>query len=143
MESKLPSANPVELLVDSDFFIALYSSSDTNHQGALLLLEKIRKKEAGLLISVLVYSEIVTVLSQRVSQATARHFMEDSEMAGLHIAQTTEELFEKSKAIFKNQRSKNVSFTDASNIALARIKGFSSIVSFDRDYSKNGLPLLK
>lgn len=143
MPNNLSPANQVELLADSDFCIALYNLNDTNHKKALRLLEKIRKKEQGLLISVLVYSKVVTVLSQRVSRVTARHFMEDTEIAGVRIAQSTEQLFEKSKEIFKNQRSKNVSFTDAVNIALARLKNFSSIVSFDRDYIKNGLPFFK
>ena len=130
-----------ELLADSDFFIALYKRDDTNHKRALKLLEKIDEEGMGLALSVLAYSEIATVLTQRVGQIVARNFMKDAENSGVRIIQTSIPLFEKAREIFRAQRSKNVSFTDASNIALVHMEGFDSIVSFDADYRKNGVQL--
>jgi predicted nucleic acid-binding protein len=130
-----------ELLADSDFFIALYKRDDTNHERALKLLEKVGEEGTGLALSVWAYSEIATVLSQRVGQAAARNFMRDMESSGIRIIQTTAQLFEKTREVFKAQRSKNVSFTDAGNVALIRMEGFNSLVSFDKDYKKNGIRL--
>jgi len=130
-----------EVLSDSDFFIALYKRDDTNHERALKLLEKLSEESWGLALSVWAYSEVATVLSQRVGQAAARNFMSDMESSGARIIQTTDELFEKTQEVFKAQRSKNVSFTDAGNIALMRMVGFNSLVSFDEDYRKNGIQL--
>jgi len=130
-----------ELLADSDFFIALYKRDDANHEMAVRLLETIGEKNMSIILSVFAYSEITTVLSQRIGKATARNFMEDVETSGVRIVLATESLLEKAKHIFRQQRSKNVSFTDAANIALANMQGFDTIVSFDNDYKKNGLRL--
>lgn len=130
-----------ELLADSDFYIALYKRNDTNHERALKLLEKIGEEGSGLALSVFVYSEIATVLSQRVGQAVARNFIKDIEQAGVRIIQTNELLFKKTRGVFQRQRSKNVSFTDAGNIALMNTGEFESLVSFDADYKKNDLHL--
>tara|TARA_Y100000310_G_scaffold329325_1_gene398946 strand:- start:8147 stop:8557 length:411 start_codon:yes stop_codon:yes gene_type:complete len=132
-----------ELLADSDFFIALYKRDDTNHKRALQLLEKIGEGSMGLALSVLAYSEVATVLSQRVGQTVARNFMKDTKAAGVRIIQTTDQLFERTKEIFQTQRSKNISFTDASNITLMRMSDFDSLVNFDSDYLKNDIKLFR
>jgi predicted nucleic acid-binding protein len=143
MEHKPALESPIELLADSDFFIALYRRNGTNHERSLRTLQKIEREGKTLALSVLVYAEITTVLAQRVSKATAHHFMHDVETAGIRLLPLTLDVFEKAQTVFKNQRSKNVSFTDAANIALARAEGFQSIVSFDVDYRKNSLTLFR
>jgi len=132
-----------ELLADSDFFIALYKRDDANHEHALKLLEKIDEEGKSLAVSILAYSEIATVLSQRVGQTVARSFMKDLERSDARVIQTDESFFEKTQEVFRAQRSKNVSFTDASNIALMGTEEFDSLVSFDEDYRKNGLQLFR
>lgn len=129
------------MLADADFFIALYKKDDSNHKRALAVLEKIQERGLDLALSVFVYGEITTVLSMRVSQSVARHFMNDTERAEITIIHPSERLFEESKKIFRSQRSKNVSFVDAANIALFRLGNFQAIVSFDTHYRKNGLLL--
>ncbi len=132
-----------KLLTDSDFLIALYKSNDSNNNRALKILESVGKKQCQLTFSVFVYAEVTTVLSMRVGRKTARYFMEDIENVNFDIIQNTEQLFQKSCEIFRSHRSKNVSFTDSTNIALAEIEGFDSIVSFDSHYPKNGLKLFR
>lgn len=139
MENELSN----ELLADSDFFVALYKRGDTNRERALRLLEKIRQEGKGLALSVLAFSEIATLLAQRVGKATSNHFMKDAEITSVRIIHTSEEIFEKTKQIFESQRSKNVSFTNANNIVLAGTYKFPAIVSFDKDYPKNNLPLYR
>ena len=130
-----------KLLADSDFFIALYKKDDSNHQRAMKLLETLSGDAVELLMSVFIYSEIATVLSQRVGKQTARYFMNDVEKQGVQIVQSDATLFERARHVFQVQTSKNVSFADATNIALAQIKGIEEIASFDADYAKNGLML--
>lgn len=141
--SMIPTSMAGEALADSDFFIALYKSNDTNHKRAVDLLEKIKERNVGIAITSFVYAEIVTVLSIRVSKITARHFMDDVESTGVRVIHTVDEVFERSKEVFRSQRSKNISFTDVTNIAFARAEGFDSIISFDKHYSKNNLPLFR
>lgn len=132
-----------KLLADADFFIALYKRNDSNHERALKLLEKVDEESGSLALSMLAYSETATVLSQRVDRVVARNFMSDLESSGVRIIQTTNEFFSKTKEIFRAQRSKNVSFTDAGNIALMQTEGFDTLVSFDADYRKNGIQLFR
>jgi len=47
-----------------------------------------------------------------------------------------EEIFSLAWRIFKEQRNPNLSFTDCTSIALCRLKGLSSIASFDKDFYK-------
>lgn len=132
-----------KLLTDSDFLIALYKKNDTNNRRALKILEKVAKEGFQLTFSVFVYAEVATVLSMRVSKKTAQLFMDDIEEVNFDIIQNTEELFQRGREIFRTQHSKNVSFTDATNVAWAKLKGYDAIVSFDRHYPKNGLKLFR
>jgi predicted nucleic acid-binding protein len=127
-------------LVDSDFLIALYSADDRNHTRALHILEDISQwEDLELSLSLFVYSETVTVLSQRVSQKTAHFFMNDLEKQGATIIDDVERIFTEAQDIFRTQRSKNVSFVDATNIAFMRSGRCDLLLSFDRDYRKNGI----
>jgi predicted nucleic acid-binding protein len=130
-----------KILADSDFFIALYKKDDSNHKKAVSLLKTLPGVE--LLMSVFVYSEVATVLSQRVSQKTAHYFMDDIRTHGAEVIQSDSMLFEHAKQIFRGQISKNVSFTDVVNMALAQAQGIKEIVSFDTDYKRSGLALVK
>lgn len=131
-------------LADSDFFIALYSEHDTNHKRALTILQRIAQlEEPRVSLSVFVYSETVTVLSQRVAKKTAEHFMDDLEEGGAVIITDIGDAFRAAQELFRKQFSKNVSFVDATNIALMRGGQFSTLLSFDRDYAKNGISLYK
>lgn len=131
------------LLADSDFFIALYKRDDANHERAIELLEKIQQEGQSLALSVLAYSEITTVLSQRVGKKVAHDFIQDRTDSGVRLIHTTAPLVSRANRIFSGQRSKNLSFTDAFNIALVFANSLSSIVSFDSDYPKNNVVLFE
>lgn len=129
-------------LVDSDFLIALYSVDDTNHSQAMRLLEGLNRfSSTKLFISLFVYGETVTVLSQRVAQKTAHFFMNDVEGQGVSFLFISQQQFRTAQTIFHAQHSKNVSFVDAVNITFMRENRFAGLISFDRDYRKNGIRL--
>lgn len=129
-------------LADSDFFIALYSEDDTNHKRAFTILQRIAQfEEPCVSLSVFVYSETTTVLSQRVSKKMASNFISDLEDCGAVIITDIGEAFRAAQEIFRKQLSKNVSFVDATNIAFMRSGRFDELLSFDRDYIKNGISL--
>ncbi len=132
-----------DFLADSDFFIALYSLSDTNHTHAVRILSSLAEfSSLQLFTSVFVYSETATILSQRVAQKTAHHFMEDITKQGVILMYPDEIILKAAQDCFKKQRSKNVSFVDAINITLMREYTFSGLLSFDQDYVKNGITLV-
>ncbi len=130
------------LIADSDFFIALYRTGDMNWEAAQHILASL-SANTQLSLLVFVFGEVVTVLSQRVSRQTARHFIDDIEEKNATVVQTDTILFEEAKSVYRAQTSKNVSFTDCANIAYARIMGIEEIISFDEHYPKNGLALYR
>lgn len=129
-----------KFLVDSDFLIALYNERDSNHRRALTLIEHLASiGDAQLYFSVFVYGETTTILAQRVSQKTAHYFMDDIQKHGLSVITNVADIFLEAQNIFRKQQSKNVSFVDATNIALMRGTAFAGLLSFDQDYAKNGI----
>jgi predicted nucleic acid-binding protein len=126
--------------VDSDAFIALIKEDDRNHAKAVNYLKSI-SKDTNFITSNYVFSEVITVLSLRVSKAAANRFIDALVSADnpYTIVQVTEEMDQQARKIFKAQTSKNVSFIDCSNIALIRVNDLSGIFSFDHAYKKNGL----
>lgn len=129
-------------LLDSDFLIALYSADDAHHAQALRILEGLRRfSSVRLFLSLFVYGETVTVLSQRVAKKTAHFFMDDIEQQGASFLFISQQQFLTAQTIFRAQHSKNVSFVDAVNITFMREDHFSGLISLDRDYRKNGIRL--
>lgn len=129
------------LFVDSDFFVATVKNDDLNYKKANLLLEKALDKSFSFCTSNYVFSEVVTVLSQRMGKEAAVRFIEmvNSE-SGYEIIRVNEDLEKEAIKIFRDQTSKNVSFVDCTNMAIMREDSkIKAILSFDEVYRKNGL----
>lgn len=134
-----------KILVDADAFVAFLKKDDTHHTKSLGILEKLKQNidTKMLLASNYVFAEAITVISQRVSKKAAHAFIEqmkssDSPFTFLWI---DEELEDRAIKIFKEQRSKNVSFVDCTNMAILRQHSLTTIFSFDAIYKKNGFKL--
>lgn len=133
-----------KFLVDSDFLIALYNERDSNHRRALTLIEHLASiGDVRLYFSVFVYGETTTILAQRVSQKTAHYFMNDIQKHGFSVITSVDDIFLEAQNIFRKQQSKNVSFVDATNIAIMRGSAFAGLLSFDSGYTKNGIQLYR
>ena len=133
------------VLVDSDVFVSLGKEKDALHEKSLSLVGELKKRGALLVTSNYVFSEAITVISQRVSRRAAVEFIEkfktsQSSISCLWIDTEIESL---AIEIFKNQTSKNVSFVDCTNIALVQLYNMHAIFSFDKIYSKNGVRMVE
>lgn len=135
----------LNIFVDSDAFIALIKHNDSNHQRAKLIFEKLQDTTVNFITSNYVFSEVITVLSQRVDHQTAIIFIQNMQSGDnmFVIERIDREAEEKAVQIFINQTSKNVSFVDCTNIALIKQKGLDGIFSFDEDYKNNGVQLIE
>ncbi len=127
------------ILVDSDAFIALRKQDDSNHKRAFLMFNNFKDKKVKFFASNYVFSETITVLSQRVSHKNAIEFIEqkNNPTTFFSILRLSEEIEELAIEIFKKQTSKNVSFVDCTNMALLEGKQADIIWSFDEIYKKN------
>lgn len=136
MKSKL-------IFVDTDAFVALAKSNDTNHQKAKKALNSLLKKPVSFLTSNYVFSEAVTVISQRVGHLSAVSFINQikNPKSIFIIKQANKEVDQLAIKIFLRQKSKNVSFVDCANMAMVNLFKIDAIFSFDKIYQKNGFKL--
>lgn len=132
------------LFVDSDGFVALSKEDDANHTKALKLLQKAIGADISFVTSNYVFSEVVTVLSQRLGHKAALEFIKEmkSPASGYAIRWIDEDIEQEAISIFSKQTSKNVSFVDCTNMAIMKLYGIDVIFSFDDVYRKNGFSVL-
>lgn len=129
-----------EVLIDSDAFVALIKKNDTNHKKAKRISQFLTQKGSVFITTNYVFSETVTVLSQKISHKVAVDFINDltSEKSEISIIRANEEIEKLAIEIFKKQTSNNVSFVDCINMAVLKRYKWKTIFSFDRIYKKNG-----
>lgn len=130
----------ITILVDSDVFVAFVKKNDFNHNQAKELFKKLKDKKVVFVTSNYIFSEVVTVLSQRVNHKIAIAFIENIKSSRSFILTkwVDENLEELAIDIFKQQTSKNVSFVDCTNMALMDYYNVGAIFSFDSIYHKRG-----
>jgi predicted nucleic acid-binding protein len=129
------------IFVDTDAFVASIKADDPNHERAKLLFDKLKKYPVRFLTSNFVFSEAVTVLSQRVSKAVAITFIDTMTAPDSPFTMKRVDAWDEEEAIsvFKAQPSKNTSYVDCTNIVFMKWLNLDAIFSFDEVYKKNSL----
>jgi len=133
-----------KILLDSDILVSLNKTDDPNHAKAKKIQEKYSHTPHIFYLSNLVFSESITVISQKVNHQTAINFIKQFQskkphLNYIHVDQKLENLAIK---IFNQQTSKNISFVDCTNIAIYQKYSLDAIFSFDKHYKKNGITVL-
>ncbi len=122
--------------VDSNYFISLYNTGDSNHKKADAFSSKIIKSGISEVISNYVFSEIVTVTSQKVSKTAGlligNRLRGQKRLTIIHIDQ---KLHDATWEIFKKVNSKNISFVDCSILAVMKENDIRHLVTFDDHFS--------
>ena len=126
------------VFVDTNYFVALFNSSDALHREALRVAKEIDAAGARLVISNFIFLETMTVLAQKRGKETAReagnYLLAGGGIEMIHI---DEVLQRSSWEIFRELREKNVSFVDASIIAILKAEDISRLMTFDcEDFKK-------
>ena len=135
--------NPLTIFVDTDAFVALIKKNDSNHTKAKNIFQKLQGMSIEFATSNYVFSEAITILSQKVNHATAVRFI-DAMLSSeniFNIKRADEAIEDVAINIFKDQTSKNISFVDCTNMAFVRKIGINGIFSFDKAYATNKIPL--
>lgn len=120
------------IFADSNYFIALYRIVDSLHKKALEIARNLQKQGATLVISNFIFSEVVTVLSQRESKE-ASLVIGDLLLTNtfIEIVHIDEILQEKTWEVFRKIEEKNVSFVDCSTVVLMRAENIPALLTFD------------
>ena len=127
-----------KFFIDSSFIVALFKNFDSNHDKAKLISEQLFTLSSELIISDFVFSESLTILSQKVGKEIAlklQDFLLDRQI--FRIIYLDEILIMKSKEIFSQAKSKNMSFADCTSLAIIEYETIKNFVTFDKtDFKK-------
>ena len=135
----------IKIFVDADALVALTVETDTNHEKARSLLSRLIVNPVLFLTSNYVFSESITIISQRASHQTAITFIAKMQSMGspFQITRADENIEEEAIGVFKAQTSKNTSYVDCTNMVFMKRLDLDAIFSFDEVYRKNGLTLVE
>ena len=136
-------SNTLNILVDSDALVALAKTDDPNHKKALSISEALQKKGCTWYVSPFTIGEVVTVISHKVNQATAKKVLEELREQNLNILTLKDEYIQLADEWFNKQSKKGTSYFDCYNMALLERykKELNAIFSFDVVYKRNGFRL--
>lgn len=126
-----------KILVDSNFYIAINNPYDSNYNRALKLSTQIQKENPIPIISSYIFSEVVTVVSQRVGRIFAINTGNSLiESLDLEFVIPNNALEKEAWRIFCNIEKKNFSFADAMSLALIKQMKIKKFLTFDKtDFS--------
>lgn len=123
------------VFIDANVFIALINQDDHLHQRAKELRNQLRKEKARLVTSNFVISEVLTVLSLRISKKKAVEFgrLVYQKTKSLRILRPTRGTEELAFGYFQRAKSKNISFVDCLTLAMVELFAIKRVFSFDQD----------
>lgn len=130
----------VDILVDADALVALVKSNEQNHKRALSISEALQKKGCAWYISPFTIGEVVTVISHKVNQTTAKKVLKELRKQNLNLLALKDEHIHLADDWFNKQNKKGTSYFDCYNMALLERyqKQLNAIFSFDSVYKRNG-----
>lgn len=121
-----------KIFVDSNFFIALFNLEDGLYHKASFLSERLGQEQRQLVLSNFIFAEIVTILSMRrgvdAAHKAGEYILQNPAIEILYIDY---ELQRQAWEIFKELKMKNLSFVDASTIAVMQAESLLELLTFD------------
>jgi len=134
-----------DVLVDADALVALAKKDDSNHKKAIKINNILQKKGINYYLSPFTITEVVTVLSYRVSHSAAKKFLKEIRKINLPVLELPQKYHYLADKWFLKQTKKGTSYADCYNMAL--MKKYQALIgaifSFDSIYRKNGFKTTK
>lgn len=120
-------------MVDSNYLVALFNPADSLHLSARQIASALNQKTNILVISDLIFLEVVTVLSLRrgrtVAVAVGDYLRHQSNIEIVHIDESGHE---RAWSVFQTIQRKNVSFVDCSTVVILRDEKIRTLLTFDQ-----------
>lgn len=129
------------IFIDTNFYVSLENKADSNHARAKEILTSLIPANPQFFTTNLILYETATVISLRVGREAVIYFKDNFDPATrvLWLDKSTET---KAWDLFKKVKDKNISFVDCYSFALLRELGIKEVLTFDRDFAKQGFQLL-
>jgi predicted nucleic acid-binding protein len=127
------------IVLDSSFLIAFKVKNDVHHERAEALMKQVVLERYGRpVITDYIFDETVTSIFVRSkSLASAVEYGEEL-LHSLEIVEVDQSLFLEAWKIFASQKNSELSFTDATTIAVVNTNDRTKIATFDRDFEVKG-----
>ncbi|MEN8253787.1 MAG: PIN domain-containing protein [Patescibacteria group bacterium] len=122
------------IFIDTSYYFALINHKDSTHDKAVALKKFYINNDKTSTYAVL--SELATIGSQRFSRTGTINFIENLLQGDTEIILESEELMEKTWQLFKNSKSKNISWVDCYSVAICHEYDIKKILTFDKDIPK-------
>lgn len=129
----------MQLLADADFLIALVKEDDQNHTSAIRTLQNL--KSALIFITPFTLPEAATVLSYKVSHATAKTFLREAREKFVELP-LNDDITHSADEIFESQEKKRTSWIDCLNAAMVKYYQLDGILSYDKFYTSLKIKML-
>lgn len=138
----MPGTDNLKILLDSDGIISQIKTEDANNFLAQEISAKIKDKNALIFIAATTWAEVVTTLQRKYNNRKLAEGLNDwLKMSEVEIISVDGELISLAFKIFLSSQSKQNTFFDAINIAVAKKYQIDAIFSFDSWYKKQGVRL--
>lgn len=129
------------IFIDANYFCGLYNSKDTLNQKSINSSKVLKEKGYKSYVSSYIVVEAMTILSQRVGKNIAILFWEKINNGTIDIIYLDKKLQFESFAIFEKIKNKNISFVDASILALMKKYKINYLLTFDKQLIKEAKKL--
>ena len=120
------------IFADTNFFVALFHPADALHEDARRVAIACSAASTQFVISNFIFLETVTVLSQQrgknIAIAAGNYLLSNPFIKMVHV---DEALQRETWHIFKEASAKNISFVDASIVAVLKMEEISTLLTFD------------
>jgi len=122
----------LSILIDTGIFFAFYNRRDVHHLDSICLLTHILEGRWGRpFTTILVISEVTTLLRFRLGIATAEAFLGALQESGISLIFVDEDLYKMTVEVLHQYRDRPLSFTDANIIATMKTLGIEHLASYD------------
>ena len=130
------------VLIDASLFYAYSNIRDVHHLKAKEILKDILSdKYGGYLTTDYIFDEVVTVTERKTDKQNSLEIGNFILNSSILIAEIDKSVFNEAWKVF--QETKNLSFTDCTNIAFMRIFGIEKIATFDKGFKGiNGIEVV-
>lgn len=131
----------MSVLLDTGVLYAFLNADDTRHEEARSLIQRVAKGELGAsLVSTLIAAELLTLVRVRTKSVKLERAaisllpMPDPALPGLRLLHVDSSVLLAATPHFQKHRSRGLSFTDATHLALMASHDITRLATFDRGF---------
>ncbi|MFS8158643.1 MAG: type II toxin-antitoxin system VapC family toxin [Candidatus Roizmanbacteria bacterium] len=122
-----------KIVIDANFFLALYNPSDQLHSSAFKMAERLQEGNVSIILPILIFSEVMTLVSQRIGKAQALEIGDEIRTnKKIRIEYLNSRSESEIYSVFSEIKKKNMSYADCSILTTIKKYDVRKLLSFDK-----------